>query len=424
MRDHKSRLYKAHQICKKHMRINLPFLSVVGLILWFLFRVLPKPTRMAYPCQQAALTTILSYLCLTVRFLLFPLVFLKSTLREISRKTIFTKKMLFRVGLSLSVLAVVFSFNSIKNLYYKTRYHLITKTVYDPVYKQDITYHATRYPSLNHMNVAYAVSSPSKVVRIVDDNATSWDYTTGYYWEYVNQNVVNEMVKKGVITLTGMATEQDAWKAILPNYTQGQRIAIKLNGNDLWNDDQSELVGLPHVANAIIRGLLNRGVLQRDIIVVETSRRNRYFYPYYYTIINGLYPDVQLLDAGDTTYNIKGDNVVSFPYTIDQSIADLLVKSDYIIHVPLLKAINRYWGITGCIKGTMGVVPHPQGLHPYLDRATVDNPAVLIYQNPHIIGKIVLNITDGLFGNYTGIHFPKSESEDPNVVPHDKPRRF
>lgn len=116
--------------------------------------------------------------------------------------------------------------------------------------------------------------------------------------------------------------------------------------------------------------------------------------------------------------------MVTFPYTADQSIADRLVESDYIIHVPLLKAITPIWGISGCIKGMMGVVPNPLGLHSYLSRETADNAAVLVYQNPHIRGKVVLNVADGLFGNYTGIHFPNSESDNPDIRPNDIPRRF
>ena len=34
----------------------------IGCIIWFLFRVLPKPDRFRYPCQQMSITVAMSYI--------------------------------------------------------------------------------------------------------------------------------------------------------------------------------------------------------------------------------------------------------------------------------------------------------------------------------------------------------------------------
>ena len=49
---------------------------------------------------------------------------------------------------------------------------------------------------------------------------------------YVNQNVVNDMVDQGMMALTGTATVADAWRTLLPGYQTGQGIAIKVNLNN------------------------------------------------------------------------------------------------------------------------------------------------------------------------------------------------
>ena len=60
------------------------------------------------------------------------------------------------------------------------------------------------------------------------NSATSWSGQTDY-WNYVNQNVVSNMVDQGLMALIGTSTVADAWQALLPNYQSGQAIAIKVN---------------------------------------------------------------------------------------------------------------------------------------------------------------------------------------------------
>ena len=79
---------------------------------------------------------------------------------------------------------------------------------------------------------AQAAITPHRVVHTHSDDATYWDYTTGWYGDYVSQTVVNAMTDRGVMALTNTATLADAWRALIPAYTAGQKVAIKINLNN------------------------------------------------------------------------------------------------------------------------------------------------------------------------------------------------
>ena len=91
------------------------------------------------------------------------------------------------------------------------------------------------------------------------------------YFNYVNQNVVNDMVDQGMMALTSKATVADAWRTLLPNYQTGQGIAIKLNFNN--SGDPGYIDGLIQPVNAVVRGLKQIGVAETDVWVYDAIRR-------------------------------------------------------------------------------------------------------------------------------------------------------
>ena len=48
----------------------------------------------------------------------------------------------------------------------------------------------------------------------------------------MSQGTVDQMVDRGLMELTGTASRAAAWRALLPAYVPGQRIAIKVNLNN------------------------------------------------------------------------------------------------------------------------------------------------------------------------------------------------
>jgi len=344
-------------------------------LLWFVVRVAPRPSRIMYPCQRSALTLIFLRLGLGVAAISTSL-------------TNLAKKRLVKV-LLVSALIIEISYPALLQGYYGVMY----------------TFAAPQRMTLADVQFGFP---EHRIVEIQNPNATSWDFSTGYYWEYVDQGVVDQMVEQGVKALTDQPTAQAAWETILSDYSDGDVVGIKINGNDFPNflNNHNNINTEPHLINAIIRGVKTAAVPEADIWVIEPSGgTSRYFPQYYYDIIHALYPNVPLMDRSDTSFGANAELLVTFPYTGNQYITDQMAEIDHLIIVPIMKAITPSWGLTGAIKMMQGNIQSPGDLHNYLGRTSADNPDVLIYQNPHIIGKTRLLVGDGLFGTWTGIHF-------------------
>jgi len=356
-------------------------------VFWFLIRVLPKPSRITYPCQRATLS------------LLFAKVAIVMSSATSIVTGLFKRKGIKIVCFCMLVGTIIAE--PVELMYYQTRYSVLGL--------------GNKNLTLANISVGFPVN---RVVRVHGGSATNWDFSTGYYWQYVDQSVVDQMVEEGVKALTGASTSQDAWQAILSDYVPGDIVGIKVNGNDMpgFANDQRLINTLPQVINAVIKGLKAFGVPESDIWVIEPtgeSNGRRRFYSYFYTIINGLYPGVSLLDGDDISFGGDASLLVNFPYAASQYITDQMAQIDHLINIVIMKAITTYWGITGAIKSMQGNIQYQINLHSYLARTTPDNPDVLIYQNPHILGKTRLIVGDGIFGLWNGVHMGADDIPDP-----------
>jgi len=218
------------------------------------------------------------------------------------------------------------------------------------------------------------------------------------------------MVDQGVMALTGTTTVADAWSSLIPNYSSGELVAIKMNFNnsDGCDDTDGQIDASIQPVNAVVRGLKLIGVPEANICVYDASRRipDRF--------VNGnLYPDVVFRDTGcrqNVTWSSNDPNAyVTFlppaghPAPPETRISDVLVNCAYLINMPIMKP-HRIAGITLTFKNHFGNIRNPWNLHSYirltdpLYRADY-NPLVDIYCNPHIAGKTVLVVGDGLFGS-------------------------
>jgi hypothetical protein len=255
---------------------------------------------------------------------------------------------------------------------------------------------------------------PPKVVHIYSADASSWDYASEYFFQYVNQTQVNHMVDRGVKELTGAATVADAWRILLSavtDYAPGKGIAIKVNFNNWWDNDCDEMVNeldaLIEPVNAVIRGLKLMGVQESDIWVYDATR------PLPHRFVNGCdYPNVKFFDkSGGCVTPVTWDStdpstVISFSGggLADDRVPDLLVEAIYLINMPVFRAHGGA-GVTLGFKHHLGSIQRPKDLHPYIygSEDSFDpswSPLVDIYKNPNILGKTVLTIGDGLFGSW------------------------
>jgi len=269
-----------------------------------------------------------------------------------------------------------------------------------------------------------------KVVHVHSNSATTWTGSDPLYYNYVNQGVVDTMVDRGVMALTGAANVADAWRSLLPGYRSGQGIAIKINFNNsgTCNDTDGDIDAIIHPVNSVIRGLLSAGVTASDIWVYDAIRwiPNRF--------VNAcLYSGVRFYDrecrTRATFSSTDPDAIVRFsppagvPMPGTVRISDVLINSTYLINMPIMK-IHPTPGVTLAFKNHFGTIDHPLGLHDYIGLGwqyyrSDYNPLVDLYKNPHIRGKTVLTIGEGLFGYVArGTGVPTLWSTFGNRPPH------
>jgi hypothetical protein len=107
------------------------------------------------------------------------------------------------------------------------------------------------------MGVAKGIH-PGRVVWVQNAKATSWDGTTGHWWDDANtdQKVVQGMTSRMVQDLTGRKNEKQAWDALFRSFNEtrklgnagyrpGEVIAIKINCNQdrvaEWGAPQAQM---------------------------------------------------------------------------------------------------------------------------------------------------------------------------------------
>ncbi|WP_075074304.1 DUF362 domain-containing protein [Longilinea arvoryzae] len=240
------------------------------------------------------------------------------------------------------------------------------------------------------------------------NTATDWDGSSDF-WNHVNQSTVNNMVDQGIMILTGKSTLSDAWHAILPNYSAGQPVAIKVNFNNTisWGcgSTSSVINALIQPVNAVVRGLKGIGVAEGDVWVYDASNR---VIPDYF--VNGGIYAVKYFGGCRRDVNWAGGSPVNFfpPAGVampgPNKIPGLLVDTAYLINMPIMKN-HSVAGVTLSFKHHLGSINNPGGLHSQIfvnnegtNYSDTYNPLIDLYKNLNIGPKTVLTIGDGIFG--------------------------
>ena len=273
-----------------------------------------------------------------------------------------------------------------------------------------------------------------RVVSVHDINATNWDYSTGYFWEYVDQDIVNTMMAQGVMALTGETNTVDAWSALIP-YQSGESVLIKFNfNNSSCSDVDNNIDPLAETANAIVDGLTSIGVPGDKIWITDPSRRvserfrngipnpNIQYYSYW-PCSGQNYHSVDYVDPGSPAVSIAtcpaGEKILP---------SQVFVDADHLINVPILKSHGSY--ITLALKNHYGSVLYENNdrssMHAYFNQGgnsagcnlNTTNILADINNNPHIRDKTRLVIGDGLFGN---AHTNWQNTERWNIFGDDDP---
>lgn len=264
------------------------------------------------------------------------------------------------------------------------------------------------------------------VVHVRSSNATSWN-GTGYFYNAVNQSVVDAMVQTGLKRLTGATSWADIWgvlfgKVRAGGYSPGQKIAFKinLNNNSSCDGHGNVIDALPQPLLGVIRGMVAAGVEPSDIVIYDSIRA---IPSYLRNPIIAAYPGVQFVGTGGCPGVISpahGKNAslaVQFHdpnhYLRVRYLTNVLYDATYVVNVPILK---RHTG-DGVVPVTLGFKNHfgsldrivgsgNDDLHQYVSTggpqySATYNPLPDIYLNNNICGKTVLTLGDGLFGAFS-----------------------
>ncbi len=387
----------------------MPLVGLLSLI-WFLVRVVPKPSRATYPCQRAAAP-------LASSFVLWLAAAFGSMRAYRKARTLYHR--------SRCILAAVFLAVAVMILWGVLSIAHPHRLAADPFIPSD--------PPNTPIGVGQGIH-PGRVVWAHDPNATSWDGQTGNWWddECTDQEAVDLMLARTIQSLAGQPTLGAAWDALFRHfnrtrghadtgYRPGEKIAIKINMNQddsvpLWQSGAG--MPSPHVIHALLGQLIYAvGVAGKDIVVYDVSKYIGD--PIYEKIKHDPDPEFQNVrlvvkpawaknGREGTEIDPAGRVFFSNPDVPDPGWAYLprcLTEAKYVVNVALLRS-HGIFGVTLCAKNHFGSFYWPDfcwcaiPLHDFGNRDAPMgsyNCLVDLMGHEHVGGKTLLYMIDALY---------------------------
>jgi hypothetical protein len=324
---------------KKFLLRNAFPLFGFGALIWFLIRVIPKPTRAGYPCMKVAAPMASSFVLWLIG--LSATLFSFQGFKKAFVNSSYGKMFLFLFVMGISI---IFTFNqsSIESLASSTEGFEETVTANNPI------------------GEAKGIH-PGRVVWVWNPDATNENCTNSYTgdestWDNGgveadeeddgwflsknnNQEVIDNMLSDGLKQLTGDATDLAAWESIFTHfnenkhglsegYSNGQKIFIKINATSTWGKGQfwgnisvnnihlqNDFYGIsetsPHLILSLLRQLVNvYGVQQENISVGDPLK---HIYKNSYDLWYSEFPNINYMayEGGDGRIGVtETDNEV------------------------------------------------------------------------------------------------------------------
>jgi len=384
--------------------------------------VIPKPSRAIYPCQRVAFSLASGFMGYLASLFVSVLAFRKAA--KYIRDYKYVIAFLF---MCFGFIAIVWHLNLSSGKGY----------AWTPA---DLPNHP--------MGIARGIF-PGRVVWMYDPDATSWDQSTGYWWEdnHIDQSVVSKMLSASIKRLTEKSTDSAAWEALFKyfnrnhgkgdiGYQPDEKIAIKLNlvNCDSHGTCDNASYTSPQIVLALLRQLVqNSGVPDSLITCYDVIR----LVPS--TIFERChteFPGVCFVDwegeDGREKYNRETTCSIHWSEELNSEIGGgnatylptCVLEADYIINLANLKG-HQLTGVTLCAKNHFGSIdadrdgtpyqyaPKAAGVHPYVavhdfnfgpewtfaqrDMETY-NPLVDLMGHEHLGEKTLLFMIDGLYG--------------------------
>jgi len=376
----------------------------VSATLWFLMRVIPKPTRATYPCMQAV-SPFMSVFVIYLISLWGGITAFRKTKQFLLRKRF--------VAASLCILAVVVGFSVF------TANNIVNVLAQTVKKEKAIMMLEPNVPKGDAKGI-----NPGRVAWAYAPGAATWDGNTGFWFEdkWNNQENCDWMVRQTLVTLTGKENESKAWNALFESFNQsnrnikqaykkGEKVAIKINQNNTYShEDSEELNASPHLTLSLLRSLVNEaGVPQENITILEPSR---FITDFLYNKCTSEFPNVKYVDNSGENGRVKATYVENaIPYSADNGklatgLAACLEEADYVINMALLKG-HVGQGVTLCGKNWYGVTDiHAdwrKNAHVNFDQDRKGNPKYLTFVDymghKYLGAKTMVYFIDGLYGS-------------------------
>ncbi len=407
------------------LKIVLPVAGLASLV-WFLIRVIPKPSRALYPCQRVAFPLASGFIAWLLGLTASAMAFKKAKLSFARRRYALA---LVCIGLSVGAIWVAVSATSEKSAM------------------------AEPQPSNAPVGVAKGIH-PGRVVWIHDPEATNWKGPgDGHPWqdEQTNPAVCRQMMSNAIRSLTGESTDAKAWDALFRyhnkargkgdvGYKRGEKITVKVNFVGLIRTMkgvspetyalEGEWVDYMNTSPQLIAALLKEltqvaGVPQADIAVGDGLCR---FAGPYFDQLHKQFPEVTYLDCQGTLGRTKMELSTvpiywsSRPEGVKQDyVPKAYAEAEYLINFANLKG-HTGAGVTLCAKnhyGSLFRAPPDKG---YLDlHQSGFSKGSKEYRNlvdftghAHFGGKTMLYLLDGLYcGTHPTDRVPKKFASAP-----------
>ena len=379
----------------------LPITGLAALV-WFLIRVIPKPSRATYPCQRIAMP-------LASGFVVWITALIGSTLIW-RRARCLLRQSRYVMAAMCAATAVAIIWGS------------ISWTVSNPA---EATFSPSE-PANSPMGTAKGVH-PGRVVWVRDADATSWDGSTGNWWDdnHTDQKAVDAMMSATIQGLTGESRDAVAWEALFRHfnktrgfgdtgYKKPEKIAIKINMNQdrprPWRPDAG--MPSPQAVYSLVHQLITMAGVPGSAITIYDA--TRYIGdPIYDRIRGNSSPDFQAVRFVVAPQN-AGNGRIAAVHDSDSPLhtkagtlylPKCVTQAKYMINMALLRG-HTLCGVTLCAKNHFGTTYFPdrgwtpQQLH---DSSSRKNPMgsynclVDLNGHKHMDGKTLLYVVDGLY---------------------------
>jgi hypothetical protein len=341
----------------------------IGLLslIWFLVRVIPKPSRANYPCMKVAYPFMSGFVAYLLGLLISVAAFRRAW-HHFSR----TKYLAALLFIMIAAIVYFVSFSQ------ESR----------PVYANS----KSLLPANQPVGIARGLF-PGRVVWIWDPHSTNESCTNkfgdGWFMDKnTDQSVVDVMLADAIKQLSGRSTIPEAWNAFFTyfnsrkakgavGYRDGEKLFIRINQVSASNSTieadyavkNTSRYGMaetsPQVMLSLLRQLVNECGIKQELISIGDPMKHMYKHVYdrlhaefpratyldFYGTwgrtkpVAGPSPSIQYSDRGTV---LKSNGSTGTPI-LDDIFPTVITEADYIIALPAMKAHARA-GVTLCGK--------------------------------------------------------------------------